>query len=180
MLARHLQSFLPVSGITAVPCSCDDWGKIHLDGIQRTNTALFNPVFFIQTVFSWIHGIREVIPNQMLSNRQIRQIQWGSITETAEQRHSCVLFQTLSDHKMFHFGILDSAAAFDPARGLADWWKGEVWFQTPWSYIQSCPSVCCYDVTLPRIQISLSLIYCVTRKEGGHVRGSADIIKFWY
>ena len=90
------------------------WEERRRDGIYRANTALFEPVFFIQTVFSWIHSIRQVIPKQMLCNRQIREMQWGS-------RCAFVLFQTLSDHKTFHFGTLDSAA-FDPARGLVDWW----------------------------------------------------------
>lgn len=104
--------FVPVSGVTVVLCTCDDWKKSHWDGIYRANTALLDPVFFIQTVFSWIHSVRQVTPKQMLPKRQIRQTQRGSIAQTAEQRRSFVLFQTLMDRNMFHFEILHSAAAF--------------------------------------------------------------------
>lgn len=73
-------------------------------------------------------------------------------------------FQTLSE-QMFHFGILDSAAAFDPAWRPEDGWRGFVWFPMLWSYIQSCAGLFHNDTTWTQIKISMSVTYCVTTEK---------------
>lgn len=92
------------------------------------------------------------------------------------------LFQILSDHKMFHFGILDSAAAFDPAGGLEDGRRAMLDFRCC-DVTKFCG--CLLNYVASNKDLLVTHVLCnktkgCSHQEGRHVMRSADIIKFSY